>query len=144
MHADNDYCRRGRTMMHGGGGSVSQKVYLCGGLYCERRNKIVKRKRRNGFILSFESNALVYLSRHNDPTRRYLEEIRLAVINITTCTSNAWNDSMERRWSTFASVNPVLLYQPIVHYHRDRNRGRLLTRASAFETFVETPLWCIP
>lgn len=76
-------------MMHGGGGSVSQKVYLCGGLYCERRNKIVKRKRRNGFILSFESNALVYLSRHNDPTRRYLEEIRLAVINITTCTSNA-------------------------------------------------------
>lgn len=28
MHADNDYCRRGRTMMHGGGGSVSQKVYL--------------------------------------------------------------------------------------------------------------------
>lgn len=39
------------------------------------------------FILSFESNALVYLSRHNDPTRRYLEEIRLAVINITTCAS---------------------------------------------------------
>lgn len=35
-------------MMHGGGDSVSQKVYLCGGLYCERRNKIVKRKRRNG------------------------------------------------------------------------------------------------
>lgn len=35
-------------MMHGGGGSVSQKVYLCDGLYCERRNKIVKRKRRNG------------------------------------------------------------------------------------------------
>lgn len=93
MHADNDYCRRGRTMMHGGGGSVSQKVYLCGGLYCERRNKIVKRKRRNGikiYPLFRVERIGIFKSSQRSNSSILIEEIRLTdVINITTCASNA-------------------------------------------------------
>lgn len=76
--------------MHGGGGSVSQKVYLCGGLYCER-NKIVKRKRRNGikiYPLFRVERIGIFKSSQRSNSSILVEEIRLTdVINITTCAS---------------------------------------------------------